>query len=492
MNESTRDKNMKTGGKTFIALILTVLATASASAESVSALQALVDKALANDPNRLKAIETLRAAEADATGEKTRRLVDGTLSATAGMTNGLGSADTDGSSLQGGISASTLLPAGAKLSVGSSYQYTITDSATDGEEKNDSANFSAGVKVPVFVNGKPVDARLETAARATAIDLPLEAAREAATEQERNTVDAVLRLALDAASADRASSIAERNADIAGRDAEIARVKRQQGLLGYSDLSKIEKDANEARVAALEARFLRDKKFRALAAATGEPESAETATGMDLSGIVAPEVELDPALFQDTAVTPDMRKAGRTRKTAEMNLILAGAECAPSFELSATSAIPGPTARAQKSYDPDAKGTWTASAGVSIPLPTGLGSAKIKAAEARLAAARQDENATGRTSADNLNALRNAWTTAREKIKLREQLVEQAEARLRDVRSSFETQTATKLDVDRARLTADDAASSLEDDRSASFKALLDLYNYCGLDPLALLKEIRK
>ena len=284
-------------------------------------------------------------------------------------------------------------------------------------------------------------------------------------------------------------SIAGRNADIEGRDAEIARVKREQGLLGYFDLSKIEKDANEARVSALEARYLRDKKFRALAAATGETGSA---ADMDLSGIAAPDVPFVPDSIKATAVTPDMRKAARARKTAEMSLILAGTEYAPSFELSASSAIPGPTSRAQKAYDTDTKGSWTASAGLSVPLPTGAGTARVKAADARLAAARQEETLAIRNSADNLTALQNACTTAGEKIKLREQLVAQAKARLRDVRSSFETQTATKLDVDRALLIADDAASSLEDDKSASFKALLDLYNYCGLDPLALLKEEQK
>jgi outer membrane protein TolC len=486
---------MKPGGRTFAAISLTFLATVSLFAESPSALQTLVDKALVNDPNRIKAIETLRAAEADAAGEKARRLVDGAISATAGRTNGIGGADSDGSALQGGISAATLLPAGAKLSVGTSYQYSMqnaADTATTGEETTDSTSFSAGVKVPVFVNGKPVDTRLEKASRAAAIDLPLEAAREAASDQERYTVDAVLRLALDAASADRACFIAQRNADIAKHDANIARVKREQGLLGYADLSKIEKDANEERVSALEARFLRDKKIRALAAATGEPENGETSGGIDLAGIVAPEVGVDPSLFPDSADTPDMRKAARARKNAEMNLILAGSESAPTFEVSASASVPGPSTRAQKAYDPDAKGTWTASAGINVPLPTGAGSAKVKAADARLAAARQEEIASARSSADTLEALRNAWITAGEKIKLREQLVEQAEARLRDVQSSFETQTATKLDVDRARLTSDDAASSLEDDKSASFKALLDLYSYCGLDPRVLLKEERK
>jgi outer membrane protein TolC len=478
---------MRTGFRILSAACIAAVTAAAGYAEPAVTLQSLIDKALANDPNRIKAMETLRAAEADAAGEKARRLVDGTFSAAAGRTLGIGSGDTEGTSLQGGVSASTLLPAGAKLSVGSSYQYSVQDAAS-ATEKADSANFSAGVKIPLFVNGKPVDIRLESAARATAIDLPLEAARETASEQERNTVDAVIRLALDAASADRASAIAARNAEIAERDADIARVKREQGLLGYSDLSKIEKDANEARVAALEARFSRDKKTRALEAATG----ASNGTILDLSGIRAPEIAPDPAIMQDSAITPEMRKAARDRKSAEMNLVLAGTEYAPSLDLSASASVPGPASRGQKNYDPDKKGAWTASAGVSIPLPTGAGSARIKAANARLAASRQNENAAARSAADDLNDLGNAVTMAREKIKVREQLVEQAESRCRDVNSSFESQTATKLDVDRARLTADDAASALEDDKSASFKAVLDLYKYCGLDPRGLLKEVQQ
>lgn len=459
------------------------------AAETGTTLRTLVDRALANDPNQLKAIETLRAAEADAAGEKARRLIDGSLSASAGKTTGIGSADTEGSSYQGGISASTLLPAGAKLSLGSSYQYTMQDPVSTGTDKADTANFSAGVKIPVFVNGKPVDTRLESAARASAIDLPLEGARETASEQERNTVDAVLRLALDAASADRASVLAGRHADIAERDADIARVKRAQGLLGYSDLAKIEKDANEARITALEARFTRDKKVRALSAATG---GSGTGADIDLTEILAPETVPDPAVLRDMIVTPEMRKSARERKSAEMNLILAGSEYAPSLEISAASAIPGPVTRDQKTYESNAKGTWTATAAVSVPLPTGAGSARVRAADARLAAARQGEAAATRSSSDDLNDLRNAWTTAHERIKLREQLIEEANARLRDVQSSHETQTATKLDVDRAQLTVDDASSALEDDKSASFKAILDLYKYCGIDPLSLLKETRQ
>jgi outer membrane protein TolC len=459
----------------------------SAFADSKSVLRTLVEAAMANDANRLKAVETLRAVEADAKSERTRRLLDGALTTTLGRDNGIGSADTEGLSYASGISASSLLPAGGKLSLGSSYGYSTENDATTGKEKNDTVGLSASVKIPVFVNGRLVDPRLETASRAATIDLPLEAARETADAQERSTADSVLRLALDAAAADRSSMLAARRAVIAERDAEIARVKRKQGTISYSDLTKTEKDADEARLTALESQFTRDKKLRALRAASGLNEN-----DIDLTVIFAPETSLDPALSRDSVVTQEMRRTAREREMAEMNLVLAGAESSPTLELSTSTTLPGPVARDQKSYDVNNKGTWNATAAVTIPLPFGYGTAHKEAAEARLAAARHGEASAVRASADDLNDLRNAWTTALARVALRQQLFEQAQARLLDVQSSHETQTATKLDVDRAQLTVDDAQAALEDDRSASFKAALDLYAYCGLTPLSLLKEAQQ
>jgi outer membrane protein TolC len=473
--------------KSFAVLCLVLCLPALAAAQSP--LRAIAEAALLNDPNRIRAVETLRATEADAMAERQRRLVDGGLTASAGKEIGFGSADTGGASFQGGISASSFLPAGAKLSVGSTYQYALKDAASSspsGSIKSDTANFSAGLKIPVFANGLPIDPRLSDAARATAIDLPLEAARESASDQERSSVDAALRLALDAASANRACSLAERHAAIAERDAEIARVKREQGTLSFSDLTKIEKDADSSRLSALESRFIRDKKLRALCAATGLDPST-----IDLSSIILPDVAPDPAALEGSVVTKDMRRTSRERKTAEMNRVLAGAESAPSLDLSASSSLPGPVSRSQKTWDKDNQGSWTATASVTLPLPSGAGAAKTRAADARLAAARQGEAAAARSGADELSDLRNAWTMALAKIDLRAQLLEQARTRLRDMESSLATETATKLDVERARLSADDAAAALEDDRAAGFRAALDLYQYCGLDPLSLLKEVQ-
>jgi len=153
--------------------------------------------------------------------------------------------------------------------------------------------------------------------------------------------------------------------------------------------------------------------------------------------------------------------------------------------LAANCSLPGPETKKKSVYS---DGEWTASATMTIPLPTGFSSARKKAANARLSAARQNENAARENFSDTMDSALDALTTAVAREQLQEQLLSQTSARLKEVLSALESQTVTTLDAERAQLSVDEAKGSLEDDRSARFKAELDIYQLCGLDPLELLK----
>lgn len=471
--------------KIFALLSFSLALSVPVTAGEKTGLLALAESALAHAPDRLKATAELKAAESDAAAERAKRLLSGTVSGSAGREDALGtgsSSTSQANSYSGALSATTVSKAGSTVTLGAEYGYAKTE-----KNNTDSATLNAGISLPVFVNGRLVDFRLDEAAKASFIDLPLETARETAAAKERSTVDAVLRLALDAAGAERARAIAERAADIAERETAIAMVKRSQGTLSYSELSKIEKEADEARLTALESRYSRDAKLRSLCAATGLDETA-----IRLPLLVAPGDAVPKAAEASGGTTQAMLGAARARKNTEMSRILSGTENAPTFALSAKTKLPGPATRDQDDFDPEEKGTWSAQASVAIPLPSGLGTARKKAADARVEAARLGEEAAVRAAADEARVLGDALTSASARVTLREDLLTQAESRLRDVLSSLNSQTATKLDEDRARLAVDEALAALEDARSARFKAVLDMYAFRGLDPLVLIKETQQ
>ncbi len=475
--------------KTVLASLLAFAVSLSASGLETPYLWTLADASLARNLDLLKASKELAAAEANAAAARAERLLSGNAGVNAGLADRIDSPNADSTrafSSGGSLSASTASVAGSTLSLGVDYGYE-----DKGTVESDTVTVKAGANVPVLVNGRLIDTRLAGAARAAAIDLPLEGARETAAAKERETVDSALRLALDAAAADRAREIAERNAELAARELAIAQVRRDQGTLGYYDLAKAEKSADEARLAALEAALSRDRKLRALSAATGV-DGAE----IDLARIAAPGLGQDArfeALARGVAEYPSaaIRSAARAREIAEMERILAGTENAPRFALSSSATLPGPASRSREEYDAADKGSWSAQASVTVPLPTGLGAAKREAADARRDAARLGEESVRRASLDTLRTLRDALTSARSRVSLREDLLSAAESRLNDVRSAYAGQTATQLDVDRAQAAALEARSSLEDARAARFTALLDIYAFCGLDPRDLVKEIQ-
>jgi outer membrane protein TolC len=438
-------------------------------------LSELAAASLANDPASLASRENLRAAESDADAERRSRVVSGDITASGGYAPVTDAASSSGGIFSGSVSAAHAGPAGSKLTAGATWAGSV-----DGQ-KADSATFKADWRAPVLVNGKILDSRLSSAETALSIDVPLETARETAAQGERKTVDAVFRLALDAAAAERAWKLAVFQTDISARDFAIAEVKRTQGSISYADLSDAEKTANDARISALEAKFAREKALRALSAATGIPEAS-----LDTSILLAPACALDADFLARSAVPADLLAARRDRQVAELKSILAGAEGAPRLDLSATATVPGPFSLAGGK---PADSSWSASAAVSVPLPTGQSSTKQKAAEFRLSAARFAESAETRKVSDESASLRDAWDAALVREELCAALVEQARARFAELQVAAETSTATKLDVDRARLALDRATSALETAHSTRFKAALDIYAYRGLDPRTLLKE---
>jgi outer membrane protein TolC len=468
-------------------VVLAVLSATSAWSQALD-LSAIAEAALTNDPERLIAIAQLRAAEADAAATKTKRLIDGSASAQVsrsdpGDSSPVGPTDT----VSGDLSATSSLPLGSTLSLGGSYGYSTNDKAD-----SDTATVTAGISVPVFVNGKFVDPGIGGAAKTSGIDLPVEAARDVSDLRARATVDAAFRLALDAASAARSVSLAERRSAIADRDLAIAEVKRDQGTIGYSDLAEKQRAADEARLSALEARLSRDAKIRALCAATGmdfgriDPAALES--------LAAPASPSADALLSNAPESAEARKAERDRRSAESSRILAGAEIAPTFGLQSSVTVPGPASRSEAKDaglgEPDT--SWSASASVSIPLPTGYGGNRLRAADARVSAARIAEANVAQSSANRVTELRDAWTACDAKVTLRAQLLAQATSRLELVRASLDRQTATALDADRAELAVAEARSALEDSKSDLFKAALDMATRSGIDPRTIVKETQK
>jgi outer membrane protein TolC len=268
---------------------------------------------------------------------------------------------------------------------------------------------------------------------------------------------------------------------LASRDLAVAEVKRSQGTIGFASLAEAEKTASDARVSALEATFAREKALRALVAAVGDSGSA-----LDLAGLRAPDCELADDLLSAPAVSAGVAAARRDRTVAELRRILAGASDAPTLALSAAATVPGPISLLGND---SSAASWTATAAVSVPVPTGQGSAKRQAADARVDAAQCAETAAVRQAEDEAAALRNAWAAALQREALCETLASQARSRLAEVTVALDTQTATKLDVDRAKVALDRAEGAWEDARSARFKAALDVYAYRGLDPVDLVAE---
>lgn len=468
--------------KRVIAGLFFLFVIIAANAAEKPDLCALADAAKTNNPSRLKAAEELRAAEADAEAERARRLISGNISANVARNDTINDDKKEPVDIAGGeISASTMAPAGAKISVGAKYSLSRQKDLTDTAINTDTATLNAGVSVPVFVNGRIVDPRLSQAAIASAIDIPLEAARSSSAADERNAVDSALRLALDVAAADRNLSLAVRRGDLAEKDASVARVKFQIGTLSFSELDKIEKASDEAKLSVFEARRVRDKKMRDLCTATGF-----SADALDPALFLAPVSTLEISAFADCATSPEIVQAIRASRSAEMSLVLAGAENAPTLSFSANCTVPGPETKKKSAYS---DGEWAASATMTVPLPSGLTTARKKAADARLAEARQNEASARQNLTDSMDSVLDAYTSAVERERLQEQILSQTSARSKQVLSALESQTATSLDAERALLSVDEAASALEDDRSARFRAELDIYRLCGLDPLELLKE---
>ncbi len=467
-------KNGPKRGRRAIALLSVFLcACACALGSEKPDLRAIADAAVEHDPSSLGATHNLRAAESDAIAERARRRFDGTVSPRASLNLNIEEPYDQGTSLGGEVSATTTGNAGSQIKVGADYGMTMVDSGI-----KDTAKLSAGVSLPVFVNGRFIDTRLDEAEKFSAIELPLGTARDSAAAKIRLTADAAIRLALDTASAERSSKLAERRAVIAEKEAVIARVNRTIGNLSFSELSKIEKEADQARILTLESRQAWEMRLSSLCAFTGYSKD-----DIDPSRFSVPASSLNGEEDFDVEGFPAVLEAARERQAAETAQILQGAQDSPRLNLSADCSLLGPGSRKNT---PPPRGEWSASLAVTVPLSFGASSAKKDAAASRVSSAYQNELAAKTEAQEKLASSKNAYVLALARERLREDLLSQAKIRHREVVLAFESRTATQLDVDRALLSVDEAAAALEDDKIARFKAVLDIYALCGIDPRQL------
>jgi len=472
-----------------VSLLLCAGLCAQASAQAHS-LQSLIESALRYNPGRLEAREALTAAENDARSERAARLFSGSVGASAKRSGTIASEsgnsgfpkDESSTSADSSVEASTYGPAGSRISAGASYSASIPDAS--GARTLDTISAQGSVRLPVFVNGKPVDGRLEKAAVRSAVELPLEAAREAAAASDRSLADSVIRLALDAASAERLRSLAVRKAALAGREAEIAAVRRENGLIGFDELYRAEREADEARAAAQEALFSLDAKKRTLAKTVGIP-----AEELDLTALAAPDPVSGDALERlvPLASSASVRNAAKDRERAEYARILAGAQDAPSLSLSAQVSVPGPSARSES---PIPSTSWSAGIGMTVPLTAGAAGARRAASDSRIEAARLAEKNALADEEAKRQALLDAYESALAREKLRSQFLERVRSRQKEVALAAASGTATAVDIERASVAVEEARLSLEDARSARFFAALDA---CALglnDPAVLCGDI--
>lgn len=463
---------MRSNALVFVSCLL--FTSAAVFGSDMQDLRGLAEAALRNDPNRLQAAELLQSAEADAAAERSRRILSGSLSANISKSDVLDSTDAGEQAVSAGVSASTHAPAGSVLSLGAQYFFTDTDAA-----ELDSTELKASLELPVFLNKRLIDLRLNDAAKASMVEIPLERARRDTEADRNNTVSSVFQRALQAASAERIMRNAEKAADLARREVLIAQVERSLGMLSFLELNKIQKDADDAEIAALEARLNFDMRIRSLAAATGLDVEQ-----LHLEGLKAPAPQEITFSIQQLEQAPSYIAAQNERRRADASRILSGAEYAPSFSLSGSYSIPG-----SHTLDliPDEKSDWSVSAGVSIPLNPYTNIKRIKSADASLSAAYQREAAVRLQLMNSYQDAMNAYEAAQAKEKLRQQQLDQARRNVQEVQSAFESENATQLDVERAQLYVDETAAALEDDRSSRFFAALELASLLGINPMTLL-----
>lgn len=464
--------------------LLLALISYSVGAE-IRSLESLIDAALRTNSGRFEAQKTLSASEFEAKSERASRQFTGSASL-SGKRSGTALDDTSpasGSSgtaltgLTGSVEAAASGPALSQISGGASYDVSIPDV---GERSLDSLSVQGSIRIPVFVNGKLFDGRLGKAAIRSAIELPLETARAAAVETDRQLADSVVRYALDTASACRAWKIAERNATLAAREAEIAAVRRETGLTGFNELYRVEREADEARVQAQDLRFSYSAKKRIL----------ETATGVvfddsDLQTLSVPDAvsHSDLERLAPPASSAQVLSASRAREAAEYGRILAGATDSPSLSLSAQVTTPGPLARA----DRPVSGTgWSAGLGVTVPVTAGAAVARREAAGFRLDAARLAEKNALSLEDSTRTALFDSYESALAKEKLRRQLLERTRTRQQEVVLAAASGTATSIDIERASLAVEEAVASFLDACSARFLAALDICELGSVDPVVL------
>jgi outer membrane protein TolC len=346
----------------------------------------------------------------------------------------------------------------------------------------DTVGVSAALAVPIFVNGKFIDTRLESAYTYTATEQAYLVGQASAYARQAGIIDSLLRLSLDTAAVSRNLELARIRADLAEKNAAIARVNWELGHINFSTLDREEKAVYEARLAVRELENSTKQLVSQLAAATGmEADSVHP------EAICVPDSLLDTTSDRFSGYSIDVQLAEYTTKAAQMNSILSAVSYAPSLGISGSCSLPGPAALMNGTSGTPA---WQATVAVTIPFLTEAGKAGKEAADLRLSAACQDELVAKQQFALKKEALFDAYAAATEREAFRKQIVVQTENRLKEVEYAYKTETATALDVEQARLSVLEARAALEDDRSARFKTELDICSYFSYNPAELLDTI--
>jgi outer membrane protein TolC len=467
----------------FLACVLIFAPFMIAAQESkVLSLRDLVKAALENDPQGKALGLNLSAARESALSAKSRRLLDGSLGLDYGLRVSGGGEDESSQAITASASAASSGPLGLGLSAEASYTLRPdTDGSTDG------LSLSARASLPVFVNGRVVDTRIEDAAKRTGYESVIEKAGLAEAQNRAALSGKILDLVFSYRGALNREALSARAAAIAEKDAAIDKVKYESGALTYKALVETEEKAKAGAMSAIEASFLRKRLAHQLSAAVGFDVSA-----LDSSALGAPGLDYAARLseLQGSGIVGDFSKAPELEgsrgdvKDAEAARVLEGLRLAPSLSLSGSY-----SGRGFLGDD-----TWLAQLtplsfrlGMSLPLDIASGRAAVKASEDRLALSRLALEASRNGLEARYEAARDAFELALAKSSAAESQAGIARSRLAVMQANFERGTVLPQDLERAKLAKDQAEEDCASAQDAGFLALFDIWAILGRDGAELL-----
>ncbi len=453
------------------AVIIAAFVSALTFAQSPSLIE-YVESVKKNNPDYKNAVLQSQKADITAQANRKEKVLSGSIGAQGGI-QGTSSANSGLTPLAGtSVTAEIQAPAGAKIQAGADYSLSLSDAL-----KSDSIGISATASIPVFVNGKFIDASLTEAADFVAIEAPYVSAKTAAEKQRLAVLDAVIRLALDTESMERKLVLAQKRLELAEKEAQIARIQWESGNTGFSVFDKTQKLCDEAKISVQEIHNGLTVYKAKLAFASGR-ESA------DVSGLTVPPPLDSETVRRISGISAEVYQAELQVKIAGMNIIVTGAQYAPVLSLSGRAGFPDTFAKTEGLTQSP---TWSAALSISIPFPTGVEKLRKEAARLSYEASVEEEISAKQNDAQQIQSMYAEYEMACDRENLRAQMLSQAQTRLKEAERAYETETATALDKERAMLSVLEAESSLKDESITRFKSSLLLYTYFGMDPSELL-----